>query len=141
MDSLSQKALITPQSLLIEKTALEFAAVFYEAGRSSGLKSKHKDARAFAKANLTRFIPKAIEHLMDLLGKDYIPQDQKDLIYEAIMERANDPDLSNCGIPVFKVPIEYKSDKHVPPAPVIVNTTRIEDLPLDSAPLNFKKAN
>ncbi len=140
MDRLQPK-LITPQSLVIEKTALDLAAVFYEAGRSSGLKSKHKNARAFAKANVERFIPKAVELLMDILGKDSTPADQKEMIYEALMERANDVELSNCGIPAFKVPIDYKSDKHVPDKPVIWNTTRIEDLPLTSAPLNLKKAN
>lgn len=119
---MSKKQLITPQSLVIEKTALELAAVFYEAGRSSGLKSKHKNARAFAKANVETFIPKAVELLMDMLGKDSTPQDQKDMIYEAFMERANDPDLANCGIPVFAQPVPYKSDKHVPAAPLIINT-------------------
>ena len=55
------KNLITPQSLLIEKTALELAAVFYEAGRSSGLTSVCKNAKQYAKRNVEKFIPKAVE--------------------------------------------------------------------------------
>jgi hypothetical protein len=113
MDTLQKNKLVTPQSLLIEKTALELAAVFYEAGRSSGLTSKHKDAKAFAKANVERFIPKAVDLLMDMIGSGAIPEDQKQLIYEAFMERTNDKDLSNCGIPVFKNDIPYLADKPV----------------------------
>lgn len=128
MSRLSPSKLITPQSLVIEKTALEIAAVFYEACRSAGMKSKHKDARKFARANVEKFIPKAVELLMDMLGKDSTPQEQKDMIYEAIMERANDPELSNSGIPVFAQPVPYKSDKHVPATPLVVNTQiSIED--------------
>lgn len=111
MDRLQKNALITPQSLLIEKTALELAAAFYEGGRSAGLKSKHKDARSFAKANVETFIPKAVELLMTMIGSDAIPQDQKDLIYEAFMERTNDQDLSNCGIPVFENNTPFLADK------------------------------
>lgn len=114
MDRLQKNNLVTPKSLLIEKTALELAAVFYEAGRSSGLTSKHKDAKSYAKANVKKFIPKAVDLLMTMIGSDAIPQDQKDLIYEAFMERTNDQNLSNCGIPVFKNNTEY-----LPDAPVI----------------------
>lgn len=121
-----EKKLISPQSLLIEKTALEFACVYWEAGRSTGLTSKHKDARSFAKANVEKFIPKAIEVLIDMLSKPHIPQEQKDTIYEAIMERTNDKDLSNIGIPVFKNDTPYKSDKHVPEPPAIVNTKKFD---------------
>jgi len=119
-----QSQLITPQSLLIEKTALELAAVYYSAGRSSGLTSKHKNEREYARANVEKFIPKAVELLMDILSKPGTPQAQKDMIYEAFMERTNDKELSNVGIPVFENNTPYKSDKHIPDAPVIVNTKR-----------------
>lgn len=118
------KNLITPQSLLIEKTALELACVFYEAGRSSGLTSKHKDARAFAKANVEKFIPKAVELLMDILAKDSTPQDQRDLIYEAFLERTNDKELSNIGIPIFKNDIPYLPDNK----PAIYDKRTIDDM-------------
>lgn len=122
MSRLSPKKLITPQSVLIEQTALQMAAVFWEAGRSSGMPSKYKNARAFARAKLTTFIPKAVQHLIEMISNQATPKEMKDLIYEAIMERVNDPDLSNCGIKAFEVPIEYKSDKHIAPAPLIINT-------------------
>lgn len=115
------KNLVTPQSLLIEKTALELAAVFYEAGRSSGLTSKHKDARSFARANVEKFIPKAVDLLMDILAKDSTPQEFKDLIYDALMERTNDEELSNIGLEIFKNETPYLADK-----PAIYNKPTID---------------
>lgn len=122
MSKLSPNKLITPQSLLIEKTALELACVFYEAGRSSGLKSKHKDARAFAKANVTTFIPKAVELLMDILANPATSVEQKDMIYEAFMERTNDQALGEIGIPEFVNNTPYLADK-----PVIYDKRTIDD--------------
>jgi hypothetical protein len=117
------KNLITPQSLLIEKTALELAAVFYEAGRNSGLQSKHKDARAFAKANVEKFIPKAVDLLMDILARPGTPQDQKDMIYDAFMERTNDKELSNIGLDCFKNDTPFLPDK-----PVIYDKRTLESV-------------
>jgi len=122
MSKLSPKKLVTPQSILIEQTAAELAAIFWEAGRSAGMPSRFKNARTFARAKMTTFIPKAVQHLLEMLGNPAVPKEQKDLIYEAILERVNDPDLSNCGIKAFEIPIEYKSDKHIAPAPLIINT-------------------
>ena len=130
MSRLSPKKLITPQSVLIEQTAAEMAAVFWEAGRSAGMPSRFKNARAFARAKMTTFIPKAVQHLIEVLGNSATTKEMKDLIYEAIMERVNDPDLSNSGIKAFEVPIEYKSDKYIAPAPLIINTKQ---------PTNIKK--
>lgn len=110
MDRINKKSIVTPQSLLIEQTALKFAAVFYEAGRSSGLKSKHKDAKAYAKANVERFIPIAVSILLDMLGMPHVPQSQKDTIYDAIMERTNDTELSDVGIPVFENKVPHLPD-------------------------------
>src|SRR6266567_3226128 len=122
MSRLSSKNLITPQSLLIEKTALELAACYYEAGRSSGLTSKHKNARAFAKANVEKFIPKSVELLMDILSKDSTPLEQRDLIYQAFLERTNDKELSNIGLKVFENDIPYLPEK-----PVIYDPKTIEE--------------
>lgn len=122
MSRLSPKKLVTPQSILIEQTAAEMACIFWEAGRSAGMPSKYKNARAFARAKLTTFIPKAVQHLIEMISNPATSKEMKDLIYEAIMERVNDPDLSNCGIKAFEIPIAYKSDKHVAPAPLIINT-------------------
>lgn len=106
--------LITPQSTLIEKVALEFAAVFYEAGRASGMTSKHNDARSYARAYVERFIPLAVDHLMTMIGHPSIPPDQKDLIYDAFMERVNDKELSNIGLPIFKNDLDFIPDWKAP---------------------------
>lgn len=82
-----------PKSNLIEKTALEFACTFYEAARSSGLTSKYKDAREYGRANFEKFIPKAVEILMDMLGKKHISTVMKDEIHFALLERVNNPEL------------------------------------------------
>lgn len=99
--------IIEPHSILIEETALKFAAAYYEVGRSQGLTSKFKNARAFAKANVERFIPMAVQTLMDMLSNPSTPETQKEMIYQAFTERANDPDLSNSGIGAFKNDTPY----------------------------------
>lgn len=85
------KKLVTPSSVIIEKTALNMAAVFYEAGRSSGLKSKYKNARIYAAANMEKFVPHAVHYLRELLYKPDTPDEMKAIIHEAILERINDP--------------------------------------------------
>lgn len=88
------KKIITPASILIEKTAAELACVFYEVGRGQGLHSKHKNARAYARANLNKFIPKATEYLIDMLSPTSgASVEMKDMITEALLERSNDPEL------------------------------------------------
>lgn len=82
-----------PTNILIEQTALNLAATFYEAGRNTGMTSKHKTPQAFAKANLERFIPKAVDILLDILGKPDTPDVMKQAIHEALIERHNDPTL------------------------------------------------
>jgi len=103
---MSKLKTVIPKYTVIEKTAGELAACFYEAGRSSGLTSKHKNARAYAKANIERFIPKAVEILTTMLGQNNIADLAKQEIYEALMERANAPGLEilNEPVPQFKLP-------------------------------------
>lgn len=113
---------VAPHSLLIEKTALELAATYYEVGRSQGLTSKFKNARAFAKANVEKYIPIAVKLLMDMIGSPAVPQDQKDMIYDALMERSNDPDLSDIGIPAFINNTPYTSDRVEKVEPIVINT-------------------
>lgn len=86
--------IIQPLDPLIYKVAGEMAAVMYEAGRSSGMTSKHKNARAYAKANLEKFVPLAIKHLIELLKPtsnctEYMRQQ----IHAALTNPINDPDL------------------------------------------------
>lgn len=86
--------IVTPTHNLIEKVAIELAATWYEIGRGQGLTSKHKTAKAYAAANLEKFIPKAVEHLLDMLGANSnATPEMKEEIYEALQERLNDPGL------------------------------------------------
>jgi hypothetical protein len=87
------KLLKPPKHTVIERTALELAATWYEIGRGQGLTSKHKDARAYAAHNLEKFIPKAVEILLSMLGRTDLPDLMKAEIYEAFLERHNDPEL------------------------------------------------
>jgi len=88
------KKIITPANPLIYKVAGELAGTFYDAGRSSGLTSKHKNAESFARANIEKFLPKAVQTLMEMLKPgsnctEFIKME----IYEALMDPVNDPRL------------------------------------------------
>lgn len=88
--------IVTPKSILIEETALSLATTWYEIGRGQGLTSKHKDAKAYAKANLEKFIPNSVAILIDMLKPtSNCIKEMRDMIYEAFMERHNDPELLN----------------------------------------------
>jgi hypothetical protein len=126
--------LITPHSLVIEKTALELAAVFYEAGRSSGMTSKHRNAKHFAKANVEKFIPMAVQTLMDMLGDSATPEEQKTMIYDAFLERTNDAELSMNGIPVFRNDTPFLPDK-----PTLYDKPTIDKAAEDTKNLQLKR--
>ncbi len=86
----------TPKSTVIEKTALEFACVWYESCLSSGLlpSKSHITQKSWARANFQKFIPHAIEHLTSMLSRNDIAPLMKQEIYDAILERANDFEIS-----------------------------------------------
>lgn len=87
------KKIITPYDTMVEKTALALAQAWYEVGRSQGLKSKYKNGREYAKTYFERFIPRAIEHLIECLGPNStLPNEAKEKIYNCLMSRVNDPD-------------------------------------------------
>jgi hypothetical protein len=115
--------------LLIEKTALDLACVAYEKGRSLGYTSKYKDAREYAKKYVEMYIPLAVNFLMDILANPATPESQKSLIYDAIMERTNDKELSNIGIDVFKNDIPYLPDNK----PAIYDKRTIESMTTETA--------
>jgi hypothetical protein len=123
-----ENKLVKPEDTLIEQTAGQLAAVFYEAGRNSGLTSKYKTPQAFVRRYLERFVPKAIELLMTMLGNPATPQAQKNAIYDTIMNRTNDPDFNTIGIKEFENPFEFTSDKVVTQPPVIVNTKSVAEI-------------
>lgn len=135
------KKLVDPSDVIIEKTAGEFAGVFFDAARTSGLEvimlqgqkinlKKYKNnPRAFARAHLEKFIPAAIEALTTILGRENTPVEQKEIIYQALMERVNDQTVIEMGqaaqLPEFENSPLYKPDNEKP-KPVIVNTTSID---------------
>lgn len=82
------------RNVLIEKTAGELAACVYEELRSAGMPSKYKNARAYARKNLEIYIPAAVKTLIEMLGRNDISAHMKEEIYEALLERANDPKLA-----------------------------------------------
>lgn len=136
---MSKLKIITPKSMLIENTAGAFAATFFEAARSSGMHKiklrgqvinldKYKnDPRKFAKAHLEKFIPDAVKHLIQLLAMEHIPESQKTIIYDAIMERTNDEQLDTLAkstdgrLPEFEQTILYKPDNEKP-KPIVIKT-------------------
>ena len=130
----------SPKHTLIEQVALNFAAVFYDACRTSGMKSeKHNNPRSWAKANFVKFIPKAIEHLTEMLGNPHINDLMKQEIYEAIMERTNDPRVEmafNNRLPDLDID-KLLDTKPLPP--IIVNSISVEkalDIPSVKSSLN-----
>jgi hypothetical protein len=88
------KLILGPKHTVFERTAAELAAVFYEAGRSSGMTSKHKNARSWARANFEKFIPKAIELCVSMLSRPDIADLMKQEIYDALMERNNNKEAT-----------------------------------------------
>lgn len=130
-----------PSDVIIEKTAGEFAGVFFDAARSSDLKIiklqgktinllRYKSARDFARRHLEAFIPAAVHALTDIMSRPNTPADQKEIIYNALMERVNDPDLDMMAktagdMPAFEQTVLYKPDTEKP-KPVIINTSAID---------------
>lgn len=137
MVNLSKK-LVEPHSVLIEKTAAEFAGTFFEAARSTAmgiinLQGERIDLRKyknnpvkFARAHLEKFIPAATHALIEIMSKETTPASFKEQIYQALMERTNDPDLNimgqAAGLPEYEKSPLYKSDQEKP-KPVIINST------------------
>lgn len=130
-----------PSDVIVEKTAGSFAANFFEAARSSDmgiimlqgqridLRKFKNDPRAFARRHLEKFIPAAVHALNEIMCNPNTPEDQRQIIYNALMERVNDPDLDMMAktagdLPQFEQTVLYKSDQEKP-KPVIVNTHAI----------------
>lgn len=84
-----------PKHFLLFETAGSLAATWYEIGRSQGLKSRWPTARLYAKNNLEKFVPKAIEYFLTMLNNPTFPDIAKKEIYDALMEAHNDPTLTS----------------------------------------------
>jgi len=141
-----QRKIRDPSDVIVEKTAGEFAGVFYDAARSSGMTVinlqgqtinllKYKKTRDFARAHLEKFIPAAVHALNEIMCRPETPNDKKEMIYNAIMERVNDVDLMDLGraamLPEYQNTPLYKTDTEKP-KPVIINSPRISDFNFDS---------
>lgn len=118
-----------PKFDVVEHTALQFALTFYEAARSSGMKSKYKTARLWALHNYIKFIPKALDTLIDMLSRNDIHDNVKQKIHEAIIERTNDP-VVNQVFPKENVIPEIDLKKildHSPEKPINIITDYFKD--------------
>jgi len=112
------KKLIRPSSEIIERTAAEMCALYYEVGRSQGLKTKYKTHKAFVHKYLENFIPMAVDSLVGMLGDPNVSDHLKKEIFEALEERKADPELD-----VFNEPVN--PFKEVASSPIIVNTESV----------------
>ncbi len=73
---------------IIEETAIELAAAFYENCRMMGMDCKpYRNQRHYVRNNFEKFIPKAVDLLTSMLDGGY-PEEQKKEIYEALLSRA-----------------------------------------------------
>ncbi len=91
---------------IIEKTAINLCAQFYEDNRMMGnpcLDPKtgmpYRNQRAYVRKNFERFITMAVEASLSLLGRADTPDEVKQEIYEAILERVEYEPMIN-GTPV-----------------------------------------
>jgi len=116
------KKLIRPSSEIIERTAAEMCALYYEVGRSQGLKTKYKTHKAFVHKYLENFIPMAVDKLVDMLGDPNVSEHLKTEIFAALEERKADPELDVFNEPV---PVPVNPFKEVASSPIIVNTESI----------------
>lgn len=119
--------LTSPKFNVIEQTALKFAMTYYETARSQGLKPrnpKHKTGRLWALSNFQLFIPHAIDTLLEMLNGNAINEHMKQDIYDAILERTNDPHV-NAVFPKAGVLPELDLKKmleNAPNKPVVIKT-------------------
>lgn len=91
--------IVKPINPLIYRTAGEIAAIMYETGRSQGMTSIHKTPKAYAQANLEKFIPIAIKHLIELLKPTSgITNHMRDEIHAALTDPLNDPELMEAKV-------------------------------------------
>ncbi len=137
---MSKLKIVDPSTFIIEKTAGELAGVFYDAARSSGMKViqlqgekinllKYKRTRDFARAHFEKFISAAVHALIEVMSKPTCSVENKEIIYQALMERVNDDQLNlmgkQAGLPEYENTILYKADTEKP-KPVIINTPRLD---------------
>lgn len=89
--------LIRPRDILIERIAAEFAATFFEAAQATPevdtLRKKYKNnPKLYARKNWEKFVPAAVNVLIGMLQREDVSLEKKEEIYNAIIDRANDPE-------------------------------------------------
>lgn len=89
--------LIKPRDVLIEKVAGQLAATYFEAAQNTPqmdtLRKKYRnDPRRYARMNLEKFIKPAIECLIESLKSPRLSVEAKEEIYNALIDRINDPE-------------------------------------------------
>jgi len=125
-----------PSTVIVEKTAGEFAATFFEAARSSGLtkiqlqgdvinlKKYKNDPRAFARVHIEKFIPAAVHALNEIMCNPKTDPAKREIIYKAIMERVNDEGVDAIarigGEKELMSQLPFKHDD-AKPKPLIIN--------------------
>lgn len=135
------KKIVTPESTIIEQTAGQMAGVFFDAARSSGmgiinLQGQRIDLRKFknnpvkfAREHFEKFIPAAVHALTEVMSNPKTPDEHRQVIYNAILERVNDEELimmgQAAGLPEFESTPLYKPDTEKP-KPIIANTPAID---------------
>lgn len=94
--SLANK-LLRPRDILIERTAGELAATWFEAAQNTPeintLRKKYKNnPKVYARKNWEKFVPLAVNILVGMLGRQDLPLEMREEIYNCIIDRANDPE-------------------------------------------------
>lgn len=125
-----------PSTVIVEKTAGEFAGTFFEAARSSGmgiimlqgekidLRKYKNNPRAFARVHLEKFIPAAVHALNEIMCNPNTAPEKRELIYKALMERVNDEGVDAIGriggeaALINQLPFKHDDAK---PKPLIIN--------------------
>lgn len=92
-----QSKLIRPRDILIERTAGELAGAWFEAAQNTPeintLRKKYRNnPKRYAQMNWEKFVPVAVNILIGMLQREDVSLEKKEEIYNAIVDRANDPE-------------------------------------------------
>jgi hypothetical protein len=87
--------IFVPRNALIAKVAGALAAEFFEAAKNTPeidtLRKKYKNnPRLYAAANIEKWIPKATDILIGMLGMPHVSLEMKEEIWNAIQDCVND---------------------------------------------------
>lgn len=96
---------------VIEETAIELAAEVYDTWRRNGMPCEpYRNQRHYVRKNFEKFIPKAIDLLLEILHNSGTSELMKEQIYDAFLSR-NQAKITIAGHDVsshFKEPLNGK---------------------------------